>query len=755
MATKTTTRTKRKRIIYQNQSLFSSPTGALGPDDINQIYRVQEISHSVEVNRQDVNEFGKLSSISKEIVEAPTVNLDFSYFVVDGANEANGLGFTISGYNAESETNFLSGIMSRDGSEEKNYYIMITPPGKDASQNFTYNQSQYNNMGVIGIGNGFLTNYSFSAAVGEIPNVDVSVEASNVRFDVSGSGFSNPAINFENGKPVNQEVQLPTSTTGELASYIVRPGDITLNFDADELSQGGAVLPGMNTQKSKVAIQSVNFDLPLPRTPLQSVSSVFPKSRELDFPITVSVTANALLADISSGDLNSLICSNEKGRDISIKLHNACKDKELFNLSLRNASLDSQGMSSSIGDNKSVDLTFSAQIGGPQDIENGLFVGSKNPSEKIDPPTQEPTTTESPTTESPTTESPTTESPTTADPGGTSTPNTTPLPICSLEDVCLITTDKNGSLPQFENLSFTQSDGTNTYTAEHHNGLITMRRTDEYSEGEPIRWTLQQAGSWLYRAKNDYDTTCPSTHIGTETTQTFIKLDGPTEVVFEISDQLCPDTPTTPDVTTTFEPPTTTTNPTTTTTTPTTTTTTPTTTTLPPITTTDMPSTPPPPSTTVAPTQPPASAQFLHLQLGDFQYFLSTVGGGCASMSNLNCDNFEGFVSADVSGGIHNSAPAESFAVAEFDRIADDNFDFSSIGTQGEQRIIYASGMGENAGSFRYFQINVSGDGVQAHGKTWHTVYGSAAEGGFGPAPQGEGFGECTEINDDPCSDAR
>lgn len=124
-------------------------------------------------------------------------------------------------------------------------------------------------------------------------------------------------------------------------------------------------------------------------------------------------------------------------------------------------------------------------------------------------------------------------------------------------------------------------------------------------------------------------------------------------------------------------------------------------------------------------------------------------------MSNLNCDNFEGFVSADVSGGIHNSAPAESFAVAEFDRIADDNFDFSSIGTQGEQRIIYASGMGENAGSFQYFQINVSGDGVQANGETWYTVYGSAAEGGFGPAPNGEGIKECEGISDDPCSSAR
>lgn len=46
---------------------------------------------------------------------------------------------------------------------------------------------------------------------------------------------------------------------------------------------------------------------------------------------------------------------------------------------IKNARLEGESFSSSIGDNKTVDLTFSAQVGGPQDTGNGLFIsGSRN-----------------------------------------------------------------------------------------------------------------------------------------------------------------------------------------------------------------------------------------------------------------------------------------------------------------------------------------------------------------------------------------
>jgi ABC-type uncharacterized transport system ATPase component len=40
--------------------------------------------------------------------------------------------------------------------------------------------------------------------------------------------------------------------------------------------------------------------------------------------------------------------------------------------------IDSESFSSSIGSNKSVDLTFSTQIGGTKDVSKGIFVSGSN-----------------------------------------------------------------------------------------------------------------------------------------------------------------------------------------------------------------------------------------------------------------------------------------------------------------------------------------------------------------------------------------
>ena len=44
----------------------------------------------------------------------------------------------------------------------------------------------------------------------------------------------------------------------------------------------------------------------------------------------------------------------------------------------KGALVESENWSSSIGANKSVDLTFTAQIGGPEDIAAGVFLSGEN-----------------------------------------------------------------------------------------------------------------------------------------------------------------------------------------------------------------------------------------------------------------------------------------------------------------------------------------------------------------------------------------
>ena len=362
----------RKRIIYQSEALYAGSTGAANPT---QIHRVQDVSHSVEVARTDVNEFGKLAALSREVIETPTVSLDFSYYTVDGVNEDT-IGFDVNGVGGQSsQINCISGIMS-NATAEKNYYILTVPEGEDATRDSAYTASQHASNGVIGVGNGFVTSYTLDASVGEIPTASVSVEASNLRFDTSSSGIENPAIDFSDGSAVGGTVDITGSSTGTLSAAAIRPGDISVDFGSDKLEQGGAILPGMTLagDEGVSCVQSVSIDLPLSRTPLQCLGSRFPKSRELDLPINSSLTVSANLSDISSGTLSELLCSEGTKRNIVITMKNRCGEGTSVVYTMKGAQLDSQAMSSSIGDNKTVDLTFSAQLGGPTDTSNGVFI---------------------------------------------------------------------------------------------------------------------------------------------------------------------------------------------------------------------------------------------------------------------------------------------------------------------------------------------------------------------------------------------
>jgi len=49
-------------------------------------------------------------------------------------------------------------------------------------------------------------------------------------------------------------------------------------------------------------------------------------------------------------------------------------DVDAIQYRMKGLKIDSQSFSSSIGSNKTVDLTFSTQVGGPTDDLNGIFM---------------------------------------------------------------------------------------------------------------------------------------------------------------------------------------------------------------------------------------------------------------------------------------------------------------------------------------------------------------------------------------------
>lgn len=353
----------RKRVIYQSEALFVGPTGT---GTLTQLSRVQTANYGFDITRQDVNQYGQLAAIDRVIVEQPTVNLDFSYYANNGSNES-GLGFVLSSGDKGALANILTG-----GRDMNNYYILISPEGTDANIDTV---SATGNGKVIGIGNAGLTSYSIEAAVGGFPTVSVNAEGLNMKFYPAASGYT-PDVNPEFGSPnTGSAFIIPTPNTGA-GFTALRPGDITVSVS------------GLGVNTSDLKIQSFTLSTDIGRDPIQKLGSKFAFSREITFPVTVSASFEAIIGDIAGtagtdnigNALTDIVCDDGRSYDLKFTLgapSNNC-DSNYAPLALvytlKGAKLDSQSFSSSIGDNKSVTMDFSAQIGGPNDLNKGLFI---------------------------------------------------------------------------------------------------------------------------------------------------------------------------------------------------------------------------------------------------------------------------------------------------------------------------------------------------------------------------------------------
>ena len=406
----------RNRVIYQSEALFvGQKTGVTdahtSANDIKQLHRVQSANYAFSVARTDVNQFGELAAIDRVVLDTPTVSLDYSYLLSNMSNEEN-MGFFVNTKEVATSdlVSALSGILNKT-EDERNYFIQTSREGEDAVGDTTRDDDSLTGIGAqadtIGIGNGFITSYSSEASVGGFPTVSVAVEGMNMLFATGTQNVPNPGINRVDGSASTTKASLPTVTadskassqqSGILAISTLRPGDITIkiaehstdgSFGSDDYDLGGAKLPtAAGDATSSANIQSYNISFDLGRTPIQRLGNRFAFAREVDFPVNVSLSVDAIMTDLTTGNLNDLV-DCEKSYDVLIQLKgitgSACDTvkADVASYILKNVKPDSQSYSSSIGDNKTVTLDFSTQIGGPRDTNAGVFFAGVTDSQTL------------------------------------------------------------------------------------------------------------------------------------------------------------------------------------------------------------------------------------------------------------------------------------------------------------------------------------------------------------------------------------
>jgi hypothetical protein len=374
----------RVRKISANKAVYATKTGvfvhASSGIEATQLHRINNFTFEVDIagSRQDIREFGQLARIGSLINSDLTPTCSFDYYLTDGENESH-LGFEIKNSivaNAASVQG-ISGILTEDPRyRERNIFIATVGEGKDAFDADSW--ASETEIDVVGFGNAFITDYTVDLSVGEIPTASVSYDCGNIQFYTGNStGLANPSIKASNGAPAdNGLIGLPVPNSGNSLVDVLRAGQIEVNLSsATALGIGGVDLATLHPQ-------SVSISVPLAREPLEELGAVLPYARPLTFPIDVTLSVSAITSNQTEGNIAALLtgCGGQETRDIRVTLKDRC-DSSTSRLVyiLKDAVLDSQNFSQDLDGNETVDLQFSAQIGGANTQTAGIFMsGSYN-----------------------------------------------------------------------------------------------------------------------------------------------------------------------------------------------------------------------------------------------------------------------------------------------------------------------------------------------------------------------------------------
>jgi hypothetical protein len=290
---------------------------------------------------------------------------------------------------AASYTSCIKGILDKS-SDEKNYFIKTVKEGSDEKgvdpdplkDGFA---AAIMGQSTIGIGNGFITSYTAEGSVGNFPTATVNVEALNMVIQSGVSGIYVPSINPTDGTKITAyTVVLPTGASnpgtyghhGNGASAeqsVLRPGNVTVSIVDNGSTFGTNEYNEMGVLVSDAKIQSYNISFDLGRTPLEKLGSKFAFSREIDFPVTITASLEANVGELTTGNLADMI-PIDQNYDLFIRLKDPTDATIYVDYHLKKTKLDSQEFSSAIGDNKSVTLNFSAQVGGPNQTDVGFYM---------------------------------------------------------------------------------------------------------------------------------------------------------------------------------------------------------------------------------------------------------------------------------------------------------------------------------------------------------------------------------------------
>ena len=297
----------RNRIIYQSQAVRINGTTVNG---------VQSASYGLDLAREDVTQYGQLGAVDRVILEAPTSNMETSFYV--------------SGLSLANTQTMLSGSIT--GAQ---FPLLVGLSADGADYSAASNTS-------VSIKSGYLTSYSAEASVGAIPTNSMSFEGLDITYGSDTVAAPTALTSF----PLQQDVELAL-------------GSDYANFTTHA--------------------QSASFSYELGVEPLQQLGGALAYARVPSYPANASITVDGLAVsgDLKAAiaNINAIQQRGTTATDVGFaEIATLSLNIANYKYQLLNATLDSVSFDSSIGDNATCSATFSCSIGGANSHSNFRLV---------------------------------------------------------------------------------------------------------------------------------------------------------------------------------------------------------------------------------------------------------------------------------------------------------------------------------------------------------------------------------------------
>ncbi len=300
---------------------------------------VQSATVSIVYPHQDVPDWaGAGESVQ---ITRPRPQLEINYLFGSGRNEEK-IGFIVGAVP-------IPALF--DLNVEKNYYIQANTDYRDL---LGASPDSIDSSVVMGAGNCLISQYAFSAGVGQATSASIGLEALNLIIQPSGSGVL-PSVYKQSGIYPTGRYVLPAFNQAVSDYFVAQPGSIVLTFDSG--CAFGAQLSGNNA----CPIQSFNFGFNVQRQDIKDFGWAFPDHRPVVWPLTLNISANARLNGYQMDTLNRFLCT-DSGWNFNVGFKNDCGSIDGLNFVFQGAKLENQSFVTRIGQTNEVSFGWSVKI---------------------------------------------------------------------------------------------------------------------------------------------------------------------------------------------------------------------------------------------------------------------------------------------------------------------------------------------------------------------------------------------------------